>query len=151
MGEVDQALDDRFLVADQPPHALAVFDAIDAMLAFAVVAERRGLDDRRQPDRAEADRELIERLRFGKRGDRITAIGEERFLARALLRDVQRRTTRTDRNDFSRGVGGVGRDVLELERHHVDAAREAANRLDVVVLGADFEVRDLAGRRIDAG
>ena len=54
--EVDDALDDRFLVADQAPDALAVFDAIDAVLALAVVAERRGLDDRRQADRAEADR-----------------------------------------------------------------------------------------------
>ena len=53
-------LDDRFLVADQPPHALAVFDAIDAVLALAVVAEGGGLDDRRQPDRAESDRELVE-------------------------------------------------------------------------------------------
>ena len=58
--EVDEPLDDRFLVADQPPDALAVFDAIDAVLALAVVTERGGLDDRRQA-RSSRDRSRARR------------------------------------------------------------------------------------------
>ena len=38
----------------------AVFDAIDAMLALAVVAKRRRFHDRRQADLAKADGEFIE-------------------------------------------------------------------------------------------
>ena len=60
MSEVDEVLDDRFLVSDQAPDALAVFDAIDAVLALAVVAEHGGLDDGRKSDRAEAVGEFIE-------------------------------------------------------------------------------------------
>ena len=45
----------------EAPDALGVFDAIDAVLALAVVAEGRGLDDRRQCRRAERDGELVER------------------------------------------------------------------------------------------
>ena len=51
--EVDHALDDRFLVANQRPHAIAVFNAIDAVLALAVVAEGRRLDDCGKADGAE--------------------------------------------------------------------------------------------------
>ena len=39
--EVHELLDDRFLVADQRPHPFALFNAIDAVLALAVVTERR--------------------------------------------------------------------------------------------------------------
>ena len=78
------------------------------------------------------------------------AIGEKAFLARALLRDVQRRSARPDRHDLRCGIRGIGRDVLEFERHDVDATREGANRLDVVERRADFEIRDLSGGRVDA-
>ena len=149
--EVDHALDDRFLVSDQSPHAIAVLNAIDAVLALAVVAEGRGLDDGREADETEADGEFVERLGLGKRRHRVAAIGEKALLARALLGDVQRRTARPDRHQLRRRIGRIGGDVLELERHHVHAAGERANRLEVVVLGADLEIGHLAGGRVDAG
>jgi hypothetical protein len=90
-------------------------------------------------------------LRFREWRDRVAAIGEKRLLPRALLCDVQRRAARPDRDDLGRGVGGVRRHVLEFEGDDVDAAGEGADGAEIVVVGADFEVGHLSGRRIDAG
>ena len=148
--EVHELLDDRFLVADEAPHPLALFDVVDAVLALAVVTERRGLDDGGKADDAEGHGELVERLRLGKRRHRVAAIGEKPFFAGALLRDVQRGSAGPHRHDLGRGIGRVVEDVLEFERDHVDAAGEGANRIEVVVLGADFQIGDLTGGRVDA-
>ena len=47
--------------------------------------------------------------------------------------------------------GRRGRHVLELERDDVDAAGERADGVEVVVGGVDFDVGDLAGRRVVLG
>ena len=136
---------------DDAPDRLGALDRFDAVLALAVVAERGRLHDGRQADGAEGHGELVQRLHARERRHRKAAIGEERLLPRALLGDVQRRAARPHGRELRRRVGRGGRDVLELERHHVDAAREGADGVEVVVVGGNLEVGDLAGRRVVVG
>ena len=83
--EVDDPLEHRGLVADQAPHRLEVERRGDAVLALAVVAEGRGLEDRRQADPLDGGGQLLERLHRLERRDRKALQAQERLLARPLL------------------------------------------------------------------
>ena len=76
--------------------------------------------------------------------------GEERLLACALLRGVQRHAGRPYRRMLFDRVNRLDRHVLELEGDDVDLARERAQRVEVVVRGGDLDVRHLAGWRVVA-
>ncbi len=121
------------------------------MLALAVVAERGGLEDRRQADPVHRRGQLLERLHRLERRHREALQAQERLLARALLGDVQGVAAGPHRHDLGGGIGGGGGDVLELEGDDVHAAREGANGVEVVVVGVDFDVGHLAGGRVEAG
>ena len=76
------------------------------------------------------------------------AVGEERLLARPLLRGVQRHAGRPHRRQRFDGVDRFDRHVLELERHDVHLAGERAQRIEVLVRRRDLDVGHLAGRRV---
>ncbi len=147
--EIDHPLEDRRLVADERPHAIELGRLGDAVLALAVVAEGRGLEDRRHPHPLDRGGELVERADRLERRDRESLQPEERLFAGALLRDVQRVAAGAHRHDLGGGIGGGGRDVLELEGDHVDTPREGPDGVEVVVVGVDLDVGHLAGGRVE--
>src|SRR5688572_7246377 len=89
MAEVDNALDHGFLMANQPPHALRVFNRAEAMLTFAVVPEGRCLDDRRRADVAERLSKVVERVDGSARRDGKAVQRKKRLFTGALLGNVQ--------------------------------------------------------------
>jgi hypothetical protein len=146
--ECHDALDERCLMPDETPHALGILDRLDAMLTLAVVPECRRLHDRRGTDLPKRDGKLVEAVHSRTGRGRKPMQRQKRLLARALLCHVQRRTARTHGDDLRRRVGGFRWHVLEFERDHVNAFRERANGFDVFVIGHNFSVCHLAGRRV---
>ena len=60
VAEIHHAFYDGFLVSNQTPHTLGVLDRLNAMLAFAVVPKRCGLDDGRNANAPQCNGKLVE-------------------------------------------------------------------------------------------
>ena len=98
-------------------------------LPLAVVSERRRLQHGRAADTPKAvgaDRSALAPDK--RRHRRCRGSADERLLANAMLRDLQRAAVRPDDRVRLGGGGGRRRHVLEFERHDVDGARERADR-----------------------
>ena len=65
--------------------------------------------------------------------------------------DVQHRAGRSHRRVSAAAAAVVGGHVLELEGDDRHMAREFANRVEIVIRRRDFDVGDLAGRRVGLG
>jgi hypothetical protein len=76
-------------------------------------------------------------------GRRKPVIGKKHLFARPLLGGVQRRSRRPDGGERFNRVDGIDRYVLELERHHVNAAGKRSQRVDIVIFRGDLDVGDL--------
>ena len=152
--QIDERLENRFRPAERRPRRRDISlrrSARDRHLPFAVVAERRGLEDGRQPHLLERVRHVSIGANRRKRRHRKPAVAQECFLAKTMLRDLQRAAVGTDDGVGLGHVGRCGGHVLELERDNVDTARELANLVEVVVWRHDLHVGNLSGRRVVLG
>ena len=124
----------RFAASERVPGGGELVRLVDRDLPLAVVAERRRLQHRRTADRLQRRRR--DRRRCATAANGATGrpcVGEKRLLAEAMLRDRQRAAVRPDDRVRSGRGRGRRRHVLELEGDDVDALREGADRVEVVV------------------
>src|SRR5690606_16437661 len=149
--ERDEALDDDLDSSHATPGFARGRRVGDLRLTLAVVAEACRLHDGRYARPGERGVELILSGHAHERRDRESLLREKALLAGTLLRDVQHRAVRPHGHDLHNRLRRRGRDVLELEGHDVDAARERADGIQVVVRGGDFDVGDLTGGCVRVG
>src|SRR5215475_5382752 len=138
-------------MTDRRPNMFDVGRGRHLVLPLPVVAEGSRLDDSRSANAGYRIPELVKGggAPEGRRGK--TTIGEKLLLAGTLLRGLQRHAAWPHRRDGFNGVDGDERHVFELEGDDVDLTRERSQRVEILVLGDDLDVGDLARRCIDFG
>ena len=138
-------------VAQALPRGLRVGARRQRLLALAVISRARGLEDQRPRRGGERRRQLLagpDRLP-GRRRD--ADAGKERLLAQPVLADRQHRGRGEDRHAPGEPRQRLDRQVLELDRDHVDRAGEALERGGVVIGGDRRPVGDLGRRAVLLG
>ena len=123
----------------------------DANLSFAVVSEIGSLENRRAAEIGDGARELIGSGHGAERSMRKASIGQECFLADAMLRGVQDLASRTHGRLFSSRGRGRRRNIFEFECNDADTGSESADGVKVVVGRDDFEVGYLASGGVGVG
>ena len=112
--EADEFFDNDGLPAHRGPDGRNLRGCADLVLALAVVAERRGLDDGWRADRGHSSLELGQSRRGRERHRGKSVCLQELFLANPVLGDEQRPGSRPDRDVLLHGANGLGGHVLEL-------------------------------------
>src|SRR5690606_28516488 len=118
-----------------------------AELALAVVAQPAGLEDRRQADFVRRPRQRVPAVDVGERRHRNPQFAEQALLAEPVLRGGKRAWPRVHLHVRAQPVTGTGRNVLEVEGRHVDAAGEFLPR-GAGVVAAGHPRDDLARTRL---
>ena len=94
--EIDRAFQDHLVRGAGAPDLVEIFARGDRLLALAVVAERRRLQNRGPADLLDRALQLARISDRAERRDRNARVGEEIFLAQPVLRDVQDRSRRAN-------------------------------------------------------
>ena len=126
-GEVDPRLGDRRRAAEARPGGGRVVIRAKRELALAVVAEARGLEDDRALQPRPAPRPGRRHCGYGAPGGgRDARSVEKRLLAQAILADREHCGRRAHRHAPGEPGERLDRQVLELDRDHVDRAGRTA-------------------------
>ena len=75
----------------------------------------------------------------------------KRFFAESVLRGKQDGTSGSDWTIPLTNLGRLGRDILKFKRNNVDASSKLGNPIEIVIVGANFEIGDLASRCVGIG
>ena len=143
--EIDARLQDRAAGAELPPCRLRVVAGSDRPLALPVIAEPRRLEDRGRADLGHRPVEVAGGGHLPEPRGRDADGIEEILLRHPVLRHRERLRVRADRNPLRDPRDGLGRNVLEFERHDVHGGRERVERRPVVVSRAGRARGDLGG------
>ena len=150
-GEIDPGLQNHLLFARRRERGFGLIRARDFRLAFAVIAEAGGFQNRLAAEFVQGGLQIFERVHSFERRDRETVIAEEGLFAQPVLRYVQNRAAGSDRRAFGGGLRRRRRNVFKLECHDIDIGGEAANGDQIVIMRLDLDVGHLACRRVGFG
>src|SRR6185312_9950109 len=151
LGEIDETLQDQRLRAQFGEGRRELGWVAQQRLALAVIAQPRGLEDRRQAVPGGRLPQLRQRLdRRPRRGAGAGAV-EEALLRDPVLADPQDRGRGADRLERCEKIEPFGADILELEGNHVDRGGEGAQRRGVLILAEGDAGGDLRGRAVLLG
>ena len=134
VGNRQQSLEQARRMIQRCPCSGQLVTRVDALLALAVVAEPRGLQDAGQ-QRSVDRRELLRRLDRRMRRARHTAANEMGLLGRPVLADRDRFGTRCDRPHRRQRAQRCGGNVLEFGRDGGAQLRELREALLVEIVG----------------
>src|SRR5579884_612361 len=146
--EIDERFQHGFLLSNRRPRLRKFRSILDSKLALAVVPVPGSLQNGRQSQLLRCARQILRAVHPAKLSHRKTGLREERFLAQAMLRDVQHVAARPHWSAVRRSRRGLRRNILKLERDHRNLPRELADRVQVFIRSVDLHIRNLPGRRI---
>src|SRR6185312_3242250 len=146
--ESDKSLKHRLLLPDSFPCLAGLIGAANRELPFAVVAESGRFQHSRQAQLLHRHLQLGDAPDSAKRSYRQARVAKESFLPQPVLCDMKNVAAGTNRSKFGSSGRGGGRDVFKLKRYCGNAAREVADRVQIVIGSCYLPVRHLARRRV---
>jgi hypothetical protein len=150
--EIDEALQHRALALHGRPGLRRIVRLADHRLPLAVIAEARGLQHRRPAQPLQRRLKLLDMGDLGPGGGLDAHLVQEGLLQGAVLGDLQGVAAGTDGDQAGEKIHRLDRDILELQRHHVDGGGEGLQRLTVVPSGGGVRgdvARRAAFRRLE--
>ena len=138
-------LQHRALLAEFFPDLRRVFAAGDLELAFAVVAEIRGLQHARAAEFRHCAGQVVEGFDHPERSAGDAVLAEEILFPLAVLADADRFGRGVQADVFCHSTHGRERDILELDGGHGRLRAEGVQRLRIIEWLVDHLVRDLHG------
>src|SRR5258706_6105462 len=122
--EIDKTFKDAARFSECVPGANRILDCLNPPLTFAIVAEHRGLQDRRRPQRGERGASAFLGIHGRERRRFNAETMYELLFNEAVLKDVESAGVWSDVAQGREQRKRVRRNILELVRHDVDTLRK---------------------------